>query len=156
MRSQSVLVGPMLLISAIVMNLSALPLGALTQAASAQDNAESDIEIHWDVVAQIREEGLQRSRIANTLSYMTDVLGARLTNSFAMDKAQRWVVEEMKKIGLQDIYREPFMEYGVSWDNEYVSIHLLEPDYQPMVGYLEQMVSGSYRPSSQTLELIRT
>jgi hypothetical protein len=117
------------------MNLSALPLGALTQATSAQDNAESDIEIYWDVVAQIREEGLQRSQIANTLSYMTDVLGARLTNSFAMDKAQRWVVEEMEKIGLRDIYREPFMDYGVSWDNEYVSIHLIEPDYQPMVGY---------------------
>ena len=135
MRSHSVLVGPTLLISAIVMNLSALPLGALTQATSAQDNAESDIEIYWDVVAQIREEGLQRSQIANTLSYMTDVLGARLTNSFAMDKAQRWVVEEMEKIGLRDIYREPFMDYGVSWDNEYVSIHLIEPDYQPMVGY---------------------
>jgi hypothetical protein len=66
---------------------------------------------------------------------MTDVLGARLTNSIAMDNAQRWVLEEMKRIGLTGTNREPFMEYGVSWDNEYVSIHLLEPDYQPMVGY---------------------
>ncbi len=33
------------------------------------------------MVARIREEGLQRSQLANTLSYMTDVLGARLTNS---------------------------------------------------------------------------
>tara|TARA_B100001167_G_scaffold35861_1_gene19990 strand:- start:1242 stop:2663 length:1422 start_codon:yes stop_codon:yes gene_type:complete len=66
---------------------------------------------------------------------MTDVLGARLTNSIAMDNAQHWAVEEMKRIGLTGTNREPFMEYGVSWDNEYVSIHLLEPDYQPMVGY---------------------
>jgi hypothetical protein len=27
------------------------------------------------------------------------------------------------------------MDYGASWDNEFVSLHLLEPDYQPMVGY---------------------
>ena len=135
MRSHSVLVGRTLLISAIATNLLALPLGALAQASSAQAHTESDIEVHWEVIAQIREEGLQRSQIANTLSYMADVLGARLTNSIAMDNAQRWVAEEMKRIGLEKVYREPFMEYGVSWDNEYVSIHLLKPDYQPMVGY---------------------
>ena len=135
MRSHSVLISPTLLLSVIATSLSVLPLGALTQVTSTQENAGGGVVVDWDVVAQIREEGLQRSQIANTLSYMTDVLGARLTNSIAMDNAQRWVVEEMKRIGLTGTNREPFMEYGVSWDNEYVSIHLLEPDYQPMVGY---------------------
>ncbi|HIF56811.1 MAG TPA: M20/M25/M40 family metallo-hydrolase [Gemmatimonadetes bacterium] len=135
MRSHSVLIGPTLLLSVIATSLSVLPLGALTQVTPPQENAGGEVAVDWDVVAQIREEGLQRSQIANTLSYMTDVLGARLTNSIAMDKAQRWAVEEMKRIGLNEINREPFMEYGISWDNEYVSIHLLEPDYQPMVGY---------------------
>ena len=135
MRSHSVLISPTLLLSVIATSLSVLPLGALTQVTSTQENAGGGVVVDWDVVAQIREEGLQRSQIANTLSYMTDVLGARLTNSIAMDNAQRWVLEEMKRIGLTGTNREPFMEYGVSWDNEYVSIHLLEPDYQPMVGY---------------------
>ena len=135
MRSHSVLISPTLLLSVIATSLSVLPLGALTQVTSPQENAGGEVAVDWDVVAQIREEGLQRSQIANTLSYMTDVLGARLTNSIAMDNAQRWAVEEMKRIGLTGTNREPFMEYGVSWDNEYVSIHLLEPDYQPMVGY---------------------
>ncbi len=135
MRSHSVLISPTLLLSVIATSLSVLPLGALTQVTSTQENAGGGVAVDWDVVAQIREEGLQRSQIANTLSYMTDVLGARLTNSIAMDNAQHWAVEEMKRIGLTGTNREPFMEYGVSWDNEYVSIHLLEPDYQPMVGY---------------------
>ena len=135
MRSHSVLISPTLLLSVIATSLSVLPLGALTQITSTQENAGGGVVVDWDVVAQIREEGLQRSQIANTLSYMTDVLGARLTNSIAMDNAQHWAVEEMKRIGLTGTNREPFMEYGVSWDNEYVSIHLLEPDYQPMVGY---------------------
>tara|TARA_Y100000588_G_scaffold157804_1_gene171762 strand:- start:3367 stop:4995 length:1629 start_codon:yes stop_codon:yes gene_type:complete len=135
MRSHSSLIGTALVLSVIAVSLSLLPLGALTQVNSPQENAGGEIVVDWDVVAQIREEGLQRSQIANTLSYMADVLGARLTNSNAMDTAQRWAVEEMKRIGLTETYREPFMDYGVSWDNEYVSIHLLEPDYQPMVGY---------------------
>ena len=135
MRSHSSLIGTALVLSVIAVSLSVLPLGALTQVTSPQENAGGEIVVDWDVVAQIREEGLQRSQIANTLSYMADVLGARLTNSNAMDTAQRWAVEEMKRIGLTETYREPFMDYGVSWDNEYVSIHLLEPDYQPMVGY---------------------
>ena len=135
MRSHSSLIGTALVLSVIAVSLSVLPLGALTQVTSPQENAGEEIAVDWDVVAQIREEGLQRSQIANMLSYMADVLGARLTNSNAMDKAQRWAVEEMKRIGLTETYREPFMDYGVSWDNEYVSIHLLEPDYQPMVGY---------------------
>ena len=135
MRSHSSSIGTALVLSVIAVSLSVLPLAALTQVTSPQENAGEEIAVDWDVGAQIREEGLQRSQIANMLSYMADVLGARLTNSNAMDKAQRWAVEEMKRIGLTETYREPFMDYGVSWDNEYVSIHLLEPDYQPMVGY---------------------
>ena len=27
------------------------------------------------------------------------------------------------------------MDFGVTWDNEYVSLQMLAPDYQPMVGY---------------------
>lgn len=91
--------------------------------------------VDLDMIARIREEGLQRSQLPNTLSYMTDVLGARLTNSADMERAQLWALEEMQRIGLDNTVREPFMEYGVSWDNEYVSLHMTEPDYSPLVGY---------------------
>ena len=84
---------------------------------------------------RIRAEGLHRSQLPNTLSYMTDVIGARLTNSAAMDRAQEWALGEMQRIGLDNTHREPFMNYGASWDNEYASVHMLEPDYQPLVAY---------------------
>ncbi|MBM3908113.1 MAG: M20/M25/M40 family metallo-hydrolase [Gemmatimonadetes bacterium] len=91
--------------------------------------------VDWTVVARIREEGLQRSRVMDFESYMTDVLGARLTMSRDMQRAQQWAAAEMTRIGLVNVAFEPFMDYGVTWDNEYVSLHLLEPDYTPMVGY---------------------
>jgi len=52
-----------------------------------------------------------------------------------MARAQTWVQGQMKTMGLVNVAAEPFMDFGVTWDNEYVSIHPLEPDYQPMVGY---------------------
>ncbi len=88
-----------------------------------------------DMVARIREEGLQRSRVMDIVGYISDVLGARLTLSADMKRAQAWAKEKMKEIGLVDAIIEPFMDYGVSWDNEYFSLHLLEPDYQPLVGF---------------------
>ena len=39
------------------------------------------------------------------------------------------------RIGLVNVAAEPFMDFGAAWDNEYVSLHMIEPDYQPMVGY---------------------
>jgi carboxypeptidase Q len=103
--------------------------GLLTGAGQAAPQAD------WEMVARIREEGFQRSQLADTLSYMTDVLGARLTVSPGMRRAQRWAIGEMERIGLTNIEIEPFMDYGISWSNEYASLHMMEPDYQPMVGY---------------------
>jgi len=89
----------------------------------------------WEMVSKIREEGFQRSQVIDIAGYMTDVLGARLTLSQDMARAQIWAKGKMEKIGLVNTVIEPFMDYGVAWDNEYFSLHLLEPDYQPMVGY---------------------
>ena len=105
---------------------------ALLQTGLAQEAGPS---VDWQMVASIREEGFERSQLADTLSYMTDVLGARYTLSQDMTRAQAWAIAEMERIGLVNTVIEPFMDYGVSWDNEYFSLHLLEPDYQPMVGY---------------------
>ncbi|MDZ4258667.1 MAG: M20/M25/M40 family metallo-hydrolase [Gemmatimonadales bacterium] len=91
--------------------------------------------VDWAMVAKIREEGLQRSQVMDRVSYMADVLGARLTLSEDMARAQRWVQGEMGRVGLVNVAAEPFMDFGVTWDNEYVSLHMLAPDYQPMVGY---------------------
>ena len=110
--------------------LTALSLAVVTLALTAQE-----VRVDWATVAAIREEGLQRSRVMDVTSYMTDVLGARLTLSEHMKRAQAWAKAEMERIGLVNTTIEPFMDYGVAWDNEYVSLHLLEPDYQPMVGY---------------------
>jgi hypothetical protein len=102
----------------------------LTTAANGAPNP-----VDWAMVAKIREEGLQHSRVMDYESYMTDVLGARFTNSQDMKRAQGWLKGELTRIGLVNVAAEPYMDFGVTWDNEFVSLHMLEPDYSPMVGY---------------------
>jgi hypothetical protein len=94
-----------------------------------------DSSIEWDMVAKIREEGFQRSQVMDFAGYMSDVLGARLTLSQDMKHAQAWAKNKMEDIGLVNTAIESFMDYGVAWDNEYFSLHMLEPDYQPLVGF---------------------
>jgi carboxypeptidase Q len=59
--------------------------------------------IDWGTVAKIREEGLQHSRVMDFESYMTDVLGARLTNSRDMLRAQDWLRHELDSLGLANV-----------------------------------------------------
>lgn len=122
---------------------SAMAITALTLLLTA---ASDPVPVDWVMVAKIREEGLQRSQVMEYESYMTDVLGARLTLSNGMKRAQQWAQAEMTRIGLVNVTAEPFMEFGVTWDNEYVSIHMLDPDYTPMVGYPVSHTPGTNGP----------
>jgi hypothetical protein len=110
---------------------AALPLALIAR----NVDLRADPTVDWPMVAKIRQEGLERSQVMEVASYIADVLGARLTLSDDMARAQTWAESHMKKIGLVNTAIEPFMDFGTRWDNEYTSLHMLEPDYQPMVGY---------------------
>ncbi|RPJ01455.1 MAG: M20/M25/M40 family metallo-hydrolase [Candidatus Aminicenantes bacterium] len=99
--------------------------------------------VDWDMAARIREEGLHRSQVMDIVGYMTDVLGGRLTLSEGMKRAQLWAKGKMEKLGLENVAIEPFMDYGAAWDNEYFSLHMLEPEYQPMMGFPLAYTSGT-------------
>ena len=66
---------------------------------------------------------------------MTDVLGARLTLSDDMKRAQARALAEMGRIGLVNVSAEPCTDYEATWDSQYMSLHLVGPDYTTMVEY---------------------
>ena len=98
------------------------------------------------VVAEIRDEGLNRSRVMDYAWYLTDVIGPRLSGSAAMRASQEWAKAEMDALGLTGTALEPFGEPGVNWDVEFLSLHMLEPDYQPLIGYPQAFASGTDGP----------
>ena len=119
--------------------LMSLPLLLLAAATPISGQEKAD----WDMVAKIRAEGLERSQVMDIVGYMSDVLGPRLTASPSMRKAQEWAQMKMGEIGLQNIVFERAGEHGANWDNEYVSLHMLEPDYQPIIGYAKAFTAST-------------
>ncbi len=87
------------------------------------------------IVNRIWDEGVNRSRIMENLSYMTDVIGPRINGTPAMKKAYDWAVAKFKEYGMENVAVEPSGEFAPGWSNEYVSVHLIAPSYQPIVAY---------------------
>ena len=48
-------------------------------------------------IDKIKDEGMNRSQVMQTLSYLTDVIGGRLTNSPSMKRANEWTRDTMQK-----------------------------------------------------------
>ena len=91
--------------------------------------------INQDVIARIKTEGFQNSQIMETLGYVTDVFGPRLTNSPNERAAQRWAMEKMKSFGLQNVQLESWGNWGKGWSLERFSIEMTEPTYDRLIAY---------------------
>src|SRR4051812_48527293 len=48
-----------------------------------------------DPIVRIRDEGLNRSQVMKTLSYLTDVIGPRLTGSPNLRRANQWTRQQL-------------------------------------------------------------
>ena len=55
-----------------------------------------------DPIARIRDEGMNRSQVMQTLSYLSDVIGPRLTASPGMKRSNEWTRDQLTKWGLQN------------------------------------------------------
>ena len=66
--------------------------------------------IDYDGINKIKQQGLNtaNSKVMDTMSYLTDVYGPRLTGSPNVKKAGDWAVATMKSWGLENVSLEPW------------------------------------------------
>src|SRR5438552_1537125 len=64
------------------------------------------------VVERIRDEGLNHSQAMQTLSYLTDVIGPRLTGSPNLKRANEWTRDRLAKWGLKNAHLEEWGPFG--------------------------------------------
>src|SRR5687768_9529691 len=60
-----------------------------------------------DPASRIRDEGFNRSQVMKTLSYLTDVIGPRLTGSPNLKRANEWTRDRLAGWGLVNARLEP-------------------------------------------------
>ena len=88
-----------------------------------------------DPIVRIREEGLKHSHVMETLSYLTDVIGPRLTGSPNMKRANEWTRDQLAKWGLQNAHLESWGPFGRGWLLKDFSAEVIEPQAIPLIAY---------------------
>lgn len=78
------------------------------------------------MVARITDEGMNRGEVVETIAYMTDRIGPRMTNSPGMRMAERWTQDKFKGWGLSNVRTESF-DFGRGWSIESASVTLESP-----------------------------
>lgn len=71
-----------------------------------------------EINAKIRKEGMENSKIMNTMHYFTDLYGPRLTGSPNHVNAAKWGAAEMRSWGFDNTFLEPWDFGHPGWVNE--------------------------------------
>lgn len=87
------------------------------------------------MLSRIKREAFQNSQVMDDLFYLSDVYGPRLTNSPGYRAAAEWAMKRLREYGLENVHEESWGPFGRSWKLTYFSGHLLEPQYQPLIGF---------------------
>ncbi len=88
-----------------------------------------------DFIELIRDEGLNHSQLTNTLSYLTDVIGPRLTGSPALRRANEWTRDRFTSWGLVNSHLESWGPFGRGWALRRFSAQVIEPQTIPLIAF---------------------
>ena len=101
----------------------------------AQTAAQTPAPDPNDPITRIRDEGMKRSQVMQTLSYLSDVIGPRLTNSPGMKRANEWTRDQLTKWGLQNAHLEAWGPFGRGWSLQRFSAQVSAPIAIPLIAY---------------------
>ncbi|MFN2576632.1 MAG: M20/M25/M40 family metallo-hydrolase [Pyrinomonadaceae bacterium] len=87
------------------------------------------------MIAKIKDEGMNRSQVMQTLSYLSDVIGPRLTASPNAKRANEWTRDTMTKWGLQNAHLEAWGPFGRGWTLKHFSAQVIAPQDIPLIAY---------------------
>jgi hypothetical protein len=75
---------------------------------------------------KILNEAKSGSEIMANLTYLSDVIGPRLTGSAALKRANEWTAEKMRSYGLTNVHLEGWT-IPMGWERGSVSMRLIDP-----------------------------
>jgi hypothetical protein len=102
-------------------------------------------------IAKITDEGMNRSRVMELTSWLTDVYGARLTGAPATKAAAQWAMKEMTGWGLSNVALESWGPFGRGWSSERFSASVVAPSTYPLIAYPGAWSTGTNGPVTAEL-----
>jgi carboxypeptidase Q len=104
-------------------------------AAPSQQAPQTPAKDPNDPIERIKDEGMNRSQVMQTLSYLSDVIGPRLTASPGMKRSNEWTRDQLTKWGLQNAHLEAWGPFGRGWTLKRFSAQITEPLTIPLIAY---------------------
>lgn len=108
---------------------------ATTSSPALSTPAKSVYSAPKEVIDKIRDEGMNRSQVMQTLSYLTDVIGGRLTGSPNLKHANEWTRDTLAKWGLQNAHLEAWGPFGRGWELKDFKAEVVAPYTIPVIAY---------------------
>jgi len=105
----------------------------------------SEERVDLDMLTRIRAEGLERPQVMDTLFWLADVIGPRLTGSPEARKASEWARDQLARWGLSNVHVEPF-PFGRGWAFTRASARLVAPREAPLFALPEAWTPGTEGP----------
>jgi carboxypeptidase Q len=102
-------------------------------------------KVDLDAVYRIKDEGLQRSKVMDIVSYLTDVYGPRLTGSPNIKEAADWAQKTMRDWGLANVHLESW-PFGRGWQNQRFVAMAISPRAYPLIGFPMAWTPGTNGP----------
>jgi carboxypeptidase Q len=115
----------------------------LAVAAAATAWAQAGEPIDLEAVYKIKDEGLQRSEVMETLSYLTDIHGPRLTNSPNIRKAADWTLKRLTTWGVSASRLDTWGPFGRGWSNEKFTANVVSPQPFPLIAFAKAWTPGT-------------
>jgi carboxypeptidase Q len=131
--------------------LAAIFLAALVVMPLAAQMQKDSVDL--DAVYKIKREAINDSQVMDTLSYISDVYGGRLTGSPNARLAGDWVLGKMKDWGLTNPHYE-FWDFGRGWINERFYANVTSPVTYPLIAYPLAWTTGTQGPVTGSVVLI--
>jgi carboxypeptidase Q len=100
-------------------------------------------KVDLETITRIRYEGFRNSKVMEIASGLMEEIGARLTGSPNMKKANEWARDKLTQFGLVNAHLEPWTPFGRGWANEYINVRMVSPDIAPFIAYAKAWTPGT-------------
>jgi hypothetical protein len=115
---------------------------ALSIAAVTIGGAQSVEPVDTAAIAKIRDEGLNKSQVMETMFWLTDRYGPRLTGSKEFEEAGDWAVKQLQTWGVANVRKERF-QFGRGWSLVKFHATMTEPRVMPIIGLPKSWTPGT-------------
>ncbi len=93
-------------------------------------------------IAKIRDEGLNRSHVEDTVFWLSDRYGPRLTGSPEFEEAGDWTVKQLQSWGVSNVRKERY-PFGRGWSLVRFHATMTEPRVMPIIGVPKAWTPGT-------------